>query len=56
MRILVVEDEHKIANSLKKGLEQESFAVDLTLGVNLGGGNLKKACRRKVSLPRPPRY
>ena len=29
MRILVVEDEHKIAASLKKGLEQESFAVDL---------------------------
>jgi len=29
MRILVVEDEHKIANSIKKGLEQESFAVDL---------------------------
>ena len=28
MRILVVEDEHKIANSIKKGLEQESFAVD----------------------------
>lgn len=30
MRILVVEDEHKIANSVKKGLEQESFAVDVT--------------------------
>jgi len=29
MRILVVEDEHKIANSLKKGLEQEGFAVDI---------------------------
>lgn len=29
MRILVIEDEHKIANSLKKGLEQESFAVDV---------------------------
>lgn len=29
MRILVVEDEHKIANSLKKGLEQESYAVDV---------------------------
>ena len=28
MRILVVEDEHKIANSIKKGLEQESYAVD----------------------------
>ena len=29
MRILVVEDEHKIANSLKKGLEQENYAVDV---------------------------
>lgn len=29
MRLLVVEDEHRIANSLKKGLEQEHFAVDL---------------------------
>lgn len=29
MRILVVEDEHKIARSIKKGLEQESFAVDV---------------------------
>ena len=30
MRILVVEDDHKIASALKKGLEQESFAVDLS--------------------------
>lgn len=29
MRILVIEDEHKIANSIKKGLEQENFAVDV---------------------------
>lgn len=29
MRILVVEDEHKIANSIKKGLGQELFAVDV---------------------------
>lgn len=29
MRILVVEDHHKIANSIKKGLQQESFAVDV---------------------------
>jgi DNA-binding response OmpR family regulator len=29
MRILIVEDEHKIANALKKGLEQEAFAVDV---------------------------
>ena len=30
MRILIVEDDHKIANALKKGFEQESFAVDLS--------------------------
>lgn len=30
MKILVIEDEHKIANSIKKGLEQESYAVDVT--------------------------
>lgn len=29
MRVLIIEDEHKIANSIKKGLEQESFAVDI---------------------------
>ncbi|MBU1322940.1 hypothetical protein KKE48_01125 [Patescibacteria group bacterium] len=28
MRVLVVEDEHKIANSIKQGLEQEKYAVD----------------------------
>ncbi len=28
MRILVVEDNHKIANSIKQGLEQEAYAVD----------------------------
>lgn len=29
MRILVVEDDHKIANALKRGLEQETFACDV---------------------------
>lgn len=29
MRILVVEDEHKIAQAVKDGLEQESYAVDV---------------------------
>src|SRR5258708_6444390 len=42
MRILVVEDEHKIASSLKKGLEQESYAVDVaftgTDGYDLASG------------------
>jgi DNA-binding response OmpR family regulator len=30
MRILIIEDEHKIANSIKRGLEQENFAVDVS--------------------------
>lgn len=29
MRILLVEDEHKIARALKRALEQESYAVDI---------------------------
>jgi DNA-binding response OmpR family regulator len=29
MRVLVIEDEHKIARALKKALEQESYAVDV---------------------------
>jgi DNA-binding response OmpR family regulator len=29
MRILLVEDNHKIARAIKKGLEQETFSVDL---------------------------
>jgi two-component system, OmpR family, response regulator len=29
MKILVVEDEHKIANSIKKGLLQEAYVVDV---------------------------
>lgn len=29
MRVLVVEDEHKIARALKKALEQEKYAVDV---------------------------
>jgi DNA-binding response OmpR family regulator len=29
MRILVVEDEHKIAGAIKRGLEQEAYAVDV---------------------------
>ena len=36
MRILVVEDEHKIANSIRKGLEQENYAVDVTYNGNEG--------------------
>lgn len=30
MRILIVEDDHKIANAIKRGLEQESYAADVS--------------------------
>lgn len=36
MRILIVEDEHRIANTIKKGLEQEHFAVDVAYEGNNG--------------------
>lgn len=29
MRILIVEDDHKIANAVRQGLEQQSYAVDV---------------------------
>ncbi|OGC50411.1 DNA-binding response regulator [candidate division WWE3 bacterium RIFCSPHIGHO2_01_FULL_40_23] len=34
MRVLIVEDEHKIAQAIKKGLEQETFSVDLAYNGN----------------------
>jgi DNA-binding response OmpR family regulator len=39
MRILVIEDDHKIANAVKKGLEQESFAVDVEFDGKTGLGS-----------------
>ena len=36
MKVLVVEDEHKIANALKQGLEQEGFAVDVAYDSDSG--------------------
>lgn len=36
MKILVVEDEHRIANTIKKGLEQERFIVDVAYDGNDG--------------------
>lgn len=36
MRILVIEDEHKIARALKKALEQEHYAVDVSFNSDDG--------------------
>ncbi len=38
MRILIVEDDHKIAGALKRGLEQENFAVDIEYDGDSGYG------------------
>lgn len=38
MRILVVEDEHKIANAIKQGLMQENYAVDVEYDADSGLG------------------
>jgi len=36
MRILIIEDEHKIAQALKEGLEDESYAVDISYNAEDG--------------------
>jgi len=38
MRILLIEDEHKIANAIKQGLIQEKYAVDLEYDADSGLG------------------
>jgi len=40
MRIIIVEDDHKIANAIKKGLEQESYAVDVSYDGKDGYGSI----------------
>lgn len=41
MRILIVEDEHKIANAIKRGLEQETYAVDVSYDGDDGLGSAR---------------
>jgi DNA-binding response OmpR family regulator len=56
MRILVVEDEHRIANAIKKGLEQEHYAVDVAYdGCEAGdliGGNEYDLIVLDIMLPK----
>ena len=47
MRILLIEDEHKIAQALKRGLEQESYAVDLVFD---GERGMARALRGQFDL------
>ncbi len=55
MRILVVEDERRIAQSLKKGFEQEHFAVDLAYdglaGFDLGSSESYDVIIMDLMLP-----
>jgi DNA-binding response OmpR family regulator len=39
MRILIIEDEHKIANAIKQGLVQENYAVDVEYDSDSGLGS-----------------
>ena len=55
MRILAVEDEHRIANAIKKGLEQERYAVDVcytgTAGYDLASTEDYDAIILDIMLP-----
>jgi len=56
MRVLIIEDEHKIANSIKKGLEQESYAADVVYdgeqGFDLASGENYDAIILDLLLPK----
>jgi len=56
MRILVVEDEHKIANSIKRGFEQETWAVDVAYdgeeGYDFAAGEEYDAILLDLMLPK----
>jgi DNA-binding response OmpR family regulator len=41
MRLLIVEDDHKLAEFVARGLRSESFAVDIATDGRLGRGNLE---------------
>ncbi len=55
MRVLVVEDEHKIANAIKKGLQREPYAVDIAYdgiaGYDLASGEQYDVIILDVMLP-----
>ena len=56
MRILVVEDEAKVASFIKKGLEEEGYAVDVALdgadGLSFVGANVYDAVVLDLMLPK----
>lgn len=52
MRILIVEDEHKIAQALKRGLEQEHYAVDLAFDGEDGLASAEAECYDVIVLDR----
>ena len=56
MRILVVEDEKKVAGFIKKGLEEETYAVDVAYdgedGLHLGSGGQYDLIILDIMLPK----
>lgn len=60
MRILLVEDEKKLADSLKKALESETYAVDVTYdgesGLEMGYGDEYDLIILDVGLPKKDGY
>ena len=56
MRILVVEDEKKVAGFIKKGLEEETYAVDVAYdgedGLHLGSGDQYDLIVLDIMLPK----
>lgn len=52
VRILVVEDDHKIASALKRGLEQEKYAVDIEHDGEAGYASAKSSDYDLVVLDR----
>lgn len=58
MKILIIEDEHKIANSIKRGLEQEAYTVDVAYdgeeGFDLASGEEYDLILLDLMLPKMP--
>jgi DNA-binding response OmpR family regulator len=56
MRVLIVEDEHKVAQFLKKGFESEAFTVDIATdgvqGLNLALGDAYDVIVLDLMLPK----
>jgi CheY-like chemotaxis protein len=52
MRVLIIEDEEKVAEFNRKGLQQEGYAVDVVRDGEEGGGRDPKAVRPALDFSR----